>query len=442
MDVKTVTLWIDFMANQKVLQSEKEQKLIIEKAVSCGVTDIVVDAKIPYGYTTFPSRFSGHVSDFPDGRYEQWAGRDFVKELMMKGLKEGVRLWIKLDVFTEGHIDFPLTQQLAENEDWHVSYLGDRLSGSSQKEEKGSEKTIFVNPAHPKVQNYELNIIEEVVSMYTPFGIILDRARYPNRFSDFSEYSLAQFSACLTCHDQSVSKSGGPIGSFNSSIDSITSFEMGENNSPFGLSHKKMIEQVRGDQILRYDRQINSWIEGPLYHKWLMYRAKVIQNFFKKVRRSIQHISPSTQLALYTGSWYETAHEEGLNWASPTHSWQPVPSVCKQEEYLTTSLIEFVDRIYAGCYYPKIYQSERLTQELSENTVEGSVRRAKELTNHVTELHGGLYLLHYRKDRSKLKDAFEVVGKNADGLMLFDLVYFDEDLWDVVRSYKHRVNEN
>jgi uncharacterized lipoprotein YddW (UPF0748 family) len=52
----------------------------------------------------------------------------------------------------------------------------------------------MMNPANPEVQQYQLNILKECVQKYKKMdGIILDRMRFDNITSDFSEASKRQF---------------------------------------------------------------------------------------------------------------------------------------------------------------------------------------------------------------------------------------------------------
>lgn len=396
MKSRPVCLWIDFMANQNRLLCEKEQHRMLKKAKESGVKEIVIDGKIPYGFTTFPSLFSYHVASFGDGRYKAWEGRDFVWELLCKGKEYGFFTWVKLDVFSEGHKDF---QDLIweDKHKWAVTYLNTpgKGRGSSHQGEDGNHKTLFVNPASQEVQDYAMAIIEEVLQRYDADGIILDRARYPNMFADFGRESLEEFSKWLGC---------------------------------------SQVTDVR--EILSFHEREERWIEGALYKEWITFRSEVIKDFTLKVKEQVQRVSPGRKLALYTGAWYETSHEEGLNWASATHSVDNVPEISKGDAYRTTNLAEVVDRIFTGCYYGEIYQSRTTNNlPLEVTTVEGSITRAKKLVEYKSELYGGLYLLHYKDDRVQLAKAMEMINQHCDGVMLFDLVYFDSSVWDVVRAF-------
>ncbi|MDQ0253016.1 uncharacterized lipoprotein YddW (UPF0748 family) [Evansella vedderi] len=390
---KTVCLWIDFMANDKMLFSEKEQHRIFLEAKESGIKEIVIDGKIPYGFTTYLSHSAPHVSSFSDGRYDSWKGRDLVRELIHRGREYGLLLWVKLDIFTEGHKDFK-DKFWDEKKSWGVTFLQMEGGGSSHKGEQGNIKTMFVNPAHSEVQHYELGIVEEVAKQYNPDGIILDRARYPNKFADFSKESLQQFSNWV-----------------------------------------RLPREVEGREILYYDEGENWWREGNMYHEWVIYRSRVIKEFIVKVKERIQSASPLTKLALYTGAWYETSYEEGLNWASSNHMLDKIPHICKGDLYCSTSLADEVDRIFAGCYYPEIYRLRGTGGAMVEDTVEGSISRAKELINGACELYGGLYLLHYHNDEKKLEQAMEVIMSHSDGVMLFDHIYFKKSVWELVTKF-------
>lgn len=48
-------LWVDFLANGTRLLEPKKMKELIQHALNSKITHLVIDAKIPYGFTTFPS---------------------------------------------------------------------------------------------------------------------------------------------------------------------------------------------------------------------------------------------------------------------------------------------------------------------------------------------------------------------------------------------------
>ncbi|MFA9560340.1 alpha amylase family protein [Evansella sp. AB-rgal1] len=374
-----VCLWMDFMANWKNLLCEKKQHRIFQMAKDRGVNEIVIDGKIPYGYTTFPSKWSPHVSSFPNGAYVDWKGRDLVKELVRKGKKYGFFTWVKLDVFTEGHKDYR-DHNWEKRRACEVTYLDSFSGGSSFEGEEGNTKTLFVNPANREVQEYELHVIKEV-AQYEPDGIVLDRARYPNRYADFSQDTREMFAKFLG-----------------------------------------RTECVQTEEILFYDGSLQRWVEGPLYAPWICFRAGGIKKFILKVKGNLKEMN-SPKLALYSGAWYESSHEEGLNWASKTHNVKEIPPVTGEEVYRSTSLADIVDRLFIGSYYPQIHRIEETEgMPLVVNTVEDSIKRAQELVNGACELYGGLYLLHYNEP--KLSEAMEMIDRHSDGVMLFDLVYF------------------
>mgnify|MGYP000270166603 CR=1 FL=1 len=59
------------------------------------------------------------------------------------------------------------------------------------------EEGAVANPALPAVQDHEIAIFKEVAQKYDFDGLLLDRARYDNIQSDFSDFSRGKFEAYI-----------------------------------------------------------------------------------------------------------------------------------------------------------------------------------------------------------------------------------------------------
>jgi hypothetical protein len=241
-----------------------------------------------------------------------------------------------------------------------------------------SSRAVFVNPANPEVQNYELSLIKEVVTKYDVDGIVLDRARYPGLNTDFSDLSREMFEEFL------------------------------------GFKVERWPEDVLylpGERIGIY---------GRLWMKW---RAMVIRDFIARVASMLYEINPRIVLGVYVGAWYPVYYEYGVNWASSKVSGYDPFSL---EEYRETGYAEFVDYICAGLYYGRVWKAGSPKKWES---VEGGAELAKEVIAHSAFVYGGLYLLLYRNDKERFKEALKIVLSKLQGVMLFDLYYVEEYRW-------------
>src|SRR3972149_5674605 len=119
---------------------------------------------------------------------------------------------------------------------------------------------VYANPAHPEVQLYELAVLWEIVSQYAVDGIVLDRARYADLTTDFSDLSRARFEAVL----------GRPMANW-----------------------PEEIVQVSSDGILQPE---------ALFASWVAWRASVIRGFVRAAERVVHQVRPEIPLAMHVGA--------------------------------------------------------------------------------------------------------------------------------------------
>ncbi|WP_053436092.1 alpha amylase family protein [Sporosarcina globispora] len=254
--------------------------------------------------------------------------------------------------------------------------------------------SVFVNPIREDVREYELSIIEEIISNYDVDGIVLDRARYANEHADFSDLSRQKFEEYI----------GAPVANWPEDIYEIQ-FDGSEQN----------IE------------------EGPLYKDWIEFRAHNIQSYFKQVENLVHSHNEDLIFTTYVGSWYPLYYNEGVNWASQTH--QPEYDWAS-EDYHKTGYAEYLDFLMTGNYYYDVTVEESDAKGLPYwYSVEGSAQLAMDVVNYATPLYGSLYLFQYQGDPEQFRKAIRAVEDNTHGIMLFDLVYLEQyDWWHIVEE--------
>ncbi|MFQ3548222.1 MAG: alpha amylase family protein [Armatimonadota bacterium] len=250
---------------------------------------------------------------------------------------------------------------------------------------------VFVNPLHPEAREYSLNIIRELVENYDVDGIVLDRMRYPNFYSDFSDITRKAFEDYL--------------------------------------GHK--VENWPED-IYRRDANPNiDIVEGPLLKEWKKFRATVIRNYLAEAREIVKNQNANKILGVYVGAWYHTYYDVGVNWGSPRNAadydWWP-------EGYESTGYADLVDYITTGCYYFHPTRNHAIARGSEEwKSVEAAAEMSVNAVKEETFVYGSLFLKQYNGRPQDFMEAVKQVLDKTEGIMFFDLVYVrDYEWWDLI----------
>ncbi|MCH7323391.1 family 10 glycosylhydrolase [Solibacillus sp. MA9] len=377
-------LWVDFLANATRLLDANKMKELIEHAQNCKITHLVVDAKIPYGFTTYPSQFAFHVSEMKDEQYKRWEGRDFLQEMIEHAKGTGLKVIANVDVFSEGS-GINKEGMVYSKPEWRVTLYDESFSNMPTAMENHNDPTIFVNPIHPEVEAYELSIIQEIINHYEIDGVVLDRCRYPNIYGDFSRLSKEKFEAYI---EQKIE---------NWPTDIMT------------VEHKKPVF-------------------GKLFPKWAEFRANNIKNFVKKARNVVKTKNTDLIFTVYVGSWYPLYYNEGVNWGSKTYQ----PSFeWVSDTYCTAAYAEEFDFIMTGCYYPEVTIEEAKNNQRPANwySVEGAIEMSKEVINGQIPVIASLYLKDYQDNVEQFLKAVKLCKEQTNGVMLFDTIYLEDYQW-------------
>lgn len=379
-------LWVDFLANASRLLEPKKMEELIHNALKCKITHLVIDAKIPFGFTTYASEFAYHVSEMMEEQYHSWKGRDFLQEMIHHAKGSGLKIIANVDVFAEGN-GIEKEGMVYDKPEWQVVHYNEALSNMPTAAENHNDPTVFVNPIHPEVESYELNIIQEIVRNYEIDGVVLDRCRYPNIYGDFSNLSRSKFEAFI---NQEVK------------------------NWP--------------EDIMTMTIEEKKPVFGSLFPQWTEFRAKNIKNFVQKAKSVVKTKNPNFIFTVYVGSWYPLYYNEGVNWGSKTYQ----PSLdWTSEAYHTSGYAEEFDFIMTGCYYPEvtIEEAQNNGRPASWYSVEGAIEMSKEAINGQIPVIASLYLKDYTNNLDQFKKAVQLCKERTNGVMLFDTVYLEEYQW-------------
>ena len=399
---QTKLLWFDATANFTRFSYQDSIKYYLDKTRAAGFTDIALDIKPITGEVLYKSDFAPTMNEWAgftrDGSFDYISY--FIKECHSRGMK----LHASLNIFVAGHNFFDRGLVYTKHPSWiSVAYTDSGLVPVSGLKHKYSAMT---NPANREVQLHELDILKELVSKYRDLdGIILDRVRYDGIEADFSELSRQKFEEFI----------GSKVERFP---EDIFEWQKPADGKPF----KK---------------------EGKYYKQWLLWRVKVIYDFFAEAREEVKKLNPAVSFGDYTGAWYPLYHELGVNWASSRYD--PYPEYdWALPEYKKYGYAELLDFYTTGCYFFEVTKEEveKLNQEAIRTeagmgkgkeywySVEGSAEIAMKVVNGAVPVIGGLYVEQYDGHPEQFKRAMKMCLDKTNGLMVFDIVHIiNRDWW-------------
>lgn len=286
------------------------------------------------------------------------------------------------------------------------AHLGDRLRFDTEpvfvpiRERPEQQYPLMMNPFHPAVQRYALDIVREVVANYAVDGVLYDdRLRFGGMNADFSELTRARFEA--------------RVGRKVAWPDDVFKWTLGPT-------------MVRGMQ------------PGPLYGAWMAFRAEAVQDFVRQVRTTVKAARPACLFGVYAGSWYGDYPANGHNYASPDAAaggfW------FADAAYQKAGTAPLLDLLVAGCYYPTatILQAFAAGGSIGA-TVEASATLVDRLVRGQAWVYAGIALSDFKDDPEGLQNALQAALASVQGVMVFDLSHDVEPMWPVfARAFAQR----
>lgn len=245
----------------------------------------------------------------------------------------------------------------------------------------------FMNPANPTSREYELKIVDELVSRYDTDGIVFDRMRYASLQSDFSELSREKFEAFI----------GFKLNRFPADIYSF--------------------DPTPGRALA----------QGPYYKQWLEWRARNIRTWLEEASSLIHQKRPGAKIGVYVGSWYSTYYTVGVNWAStefaPGYDWM-------SPNYSTTGYAGLLDWVTTGCYHPIATRIQAKNAGLDDTyTVQAAAEMSTRAVGDVAFVYAGLYVQDYKGAPEAFREAIRAARDYSHGVMLFDLSQIEDYGW-------------
>ena len=409
---KRAFIWIEGNANFKDYGDSKDNiARDMAKIADCGFTDIVVDVR-PAGaggdvlYKTDKCPQVDFMGAWVDGEYvrvERSSDWDYLQAFIDEGHKAGLRVYAGFNTFCGGHEsglgqngilfrDFEMRQ--------HATVLNTDDGLRSIMNVWADEK--FLNPVHPVVQNYILGLLEDLASYENLDGIILDRGRFYDFRSDFSDYTRSEFEKYI---GKSVSKWPEDV------------LPVGHENGDFVPSPKPQH-----------------------FMEWVEFRAQVIHDFMQQARATVKGVNADMDFGAYVGGWYEQYYTYGPNWASPTYQANKHFPEWATSKYNSYGFADHLDVQIIGAYssYNAVYGT-------TEWTMQGFCRLARQKTLDGPKLLiGGPDVGNWNWDgKATLNQELEAVTQSVaacanecDGYFLFDLCHLklQPEKWTAVKN--------
>lgn len=405
-------MWFDCEGNYKTLSCPDSIRYYVAKCKEVGFDNVVVDMKAIMGEVLYDSKIAPYMGDWAG--VERSRDYDMLQYFLDYGREYDVRVFASLNIFAGGHNFFDRGVVYQDKAAWQsICYHNGKLTPIS---EIKTNYNCMLNASNPEVQEYQIDILKEFVQKYPEIdGIIFDRVRYDGITADFSELSKKQF----------------------------------EEYS--GIKVKNYPEDI----LSWYDekgRLRSNWVLGKHAKEWIEWRASVIHDFVEKTHKELKAIKPDLIIGDYTGAWYPTYWQLGVNWASKDYDPYQVPEYREwaTENYKNTGYAEQLDVYMTGLYYSLITKEDvdKATGVVGQRTeagmdnsltycysVEGGAELAKEITRGVVPVVGSVYVEQFLGDFSPLGPAVSQCLKSTDGVMVFDVCHLiKHHLWDVVEE--------
>ncbi len=403
---RTKLMWLDATANIQRFNNKDTIDFYLTKLKELGFTDVVIDMRPISGHVLYDSDIAPKLT--------KWRGDtiiytfDYLSYYLEKGHSLGLKIQASINTFVAGHnfFDKGVIYEEAKS-DWASQlYTPDGIISITEEKNKYS---TMVNPINQEYQRYIINILKEIIQKYpTLDGVILDRVRYDGHTADFSDLSRQKFEEYL------------------------------------GVTLESFPEDV---YEWRKDAQGNDYPhKGKYYLQWLQWRSQNIYDFMVKAREAVKSVNPEISFGTYTGAWYPSYFEVGVNFASKHYD----PSKdfdWATPEYKNTGYAELIDLFTVGNYYTAVTKEEYLKDapEIKNETdsqaqssiwycVEGSNENLRKIMGE-NKFLGGILADQFYENHEGLTESIKMNLKESDGLMIFDIVHIiNKDMWDAVEK--------
>ena len=404
-NAKPALMWFDAEANFERFSSKDSIDFYLTKIKNLGFTHAVVDIRPITGEVLYDSDYAPRMREWKGYHRKDF---DYLGYFIEKGHALGLEIHASMNVFCAGHNFFDRGMLYMGHQDW-ATIVNNPERGLIPITEEKHKYGGLVNPLNEEYREHILNIMKEVATKYPKLdGVMLDRVRYDGISADFSDLSRTTFEAYI---GQKVK------------------------NFPADILSWKLEKGKRPVPVL-----------GKLSKKWFEWRTKVITEFMALARKEIKSVNPNISFGTYTGAWYPSYYEVGVNFASKEYD----PSRdfdWATPEYKNYGYAELLDMYVAGNYYTDITiddykktnhlvwnETDSQAQSGTWYCVEGSCQKLREILKDNSFI-GGILVDQFYTHREKLSETISQNLKDSDGLMVFDIVHIiEKGLWKEVET--------
>ena len=411
-ELKPRYIWIDASANFPDFANDIAKiRRDLTLAKQTGFTDIVVDIRPMTGDILYNSPRCEQVPSLNawvnnvKTTIKRTATWDYLQTFIDEGHALGLTVHAGFNTMIGGHASggnanspAGLLYRDSSKKEW-ATYRYNNGNPCNIMDLPDQEK--FLNPGHPEVQQYLCDLLADLAK-YNIDGIVLDRGRYNDLFTDFSPLSRQQFEEYI----------GYKLENFPGDI------------LPPGTNEVYLPAEV-----------------STLTQKWLEYRAKTIYDFMVKARNAVKSVNPDIKFGVYVGGWYNSYYNTGANWSSQGYDHSTKAKWCSPD-YRKYAYADLMDHMLIGAYATPDAVSGN-----TEWTMEGFCFQAKNKIGKACPLVVGGPDVDWRWTGSAAKySQIEILSAirqsvtlciNAcDGYFLFDMIHLkmDPEKWDAARD--------
>ena len=395
---KTALMWFDAEANYRRFNNPDSIEYYVKKVADLGFTHAVVDVRPITGEVLYNSAIAPKVNDVTNEF-------DYLARFIEVGHKYGMKVLASMNVFCAGHNYHDTGLIYSGHPEW-ASVVYDPKRGLIPITEQKHKYGGMVNPINAEYQAYIIEVMKELAKNYHDLdGLMLDRVRYDGIEADFSQLSRTEFEKFI----------GKKVKNFPGDI----------------LSWKK------GDK-----RPVP--VHGPLFKQWTEWRTKNITEFMARARKEVKAVRENIIFGTYTGAWYPSYYEVGVNFASKDYD--PAQDFdWATPDYKNYGYAELIDLYATGNYYTDItlkdYNGSEIWNETDSQAqsgtwycVEGSCRHLRQILGK-NPFVGGILVDQFYDHPEKLSLTIAENLKDSDGLMVFDIVHIiTKNLWKEIEA--------
>lgn len=405
-NAKTALMWFDAEANFKRFSNTDSIDYYLAKIKSLGFTHAVVCVRPITGEVLYKSDIAPIQKEWKDNN---GPGFDYLGYFIEQGHKLGLQVLASMNVFCAGNNHTERGLIYEGHPEWASTVYDPQKGFIPITKLKGPTKYgAMVNPINEEYQKYIIDVMKEIVTKYPSVdGLMLDRVRYDGISTDFSNQSRRKF------------------------------------------------EEYIGHKVKNYPNDILSWkkagrryipVYGDLSLLWAEWRTKNITDFMALARKEVKNANPNVDFCTYTGAWYPSYYEVGVNFASKNYD----PSKdfpWATPNYKNFGYAELIDIYATGNYYTDITiedykksnksvwnETDSQAQSGTWYCVEGSCKKLREILGE-NDFMGGILVDQFYNNRKDLSRTISQNLKDSDGLMVFDIVHIiTKDLWKEVEE--------